>query len=92
MMTRRQLIWVVVLVVAVVMSAVGVIYAKYNSRHLFIHQGTLRKELDQMAIDWGRLQLEQSTWASLSRIEKEAYLLNMRMVKADEVNVVRSPK
>jgi cell division protein FtsL len=53
-------------------SALGVVYAKHQSRIDFIRLQSLHAERDQMAIEWGRLQLEQSTLAQHARIEEIA--------------------
>ena len=60
------------LVLAVVLSALGVVYAKHQSRKLFIALQSLEAARDEMNIEWGQLQLEQSTWAAHARIEKLA--------------------
>jgi len=60
------------LVLAVVLSALGVVYAKYQSRKLFITLQGLEATRDKMDIEWGQLQLEQSTWATHGRIEELA--------------------
>ncbi|MEO5343335.1 MAG: cell division protein FtsL [Gammaproteobacteria bacterium SHHR-1] len=86
---HRQVIGVLVLFALVAASGLGVVYAKYSSRVLFVEQERLRKERDNLEIERGRLQLEQSTWASPARIEEEArQRLNMRMVKAEEIIVI----
>lgn len=58
--------------IALVASAVGVIYTKHESRKLFIELQSLSKERDALNIEWGRLQLEQSTYAAHSLIESKA--------------------
>lgn len=60
------------LVVAVVASAVAVVYAKHQSRKLFVAVQGLEAERDEMNIEWGQLQLEQSTWATHGRVEELA--------------------
>ena len=80
---------VLLLLGLVTTSALGVVYAKHSSRVLFVEQEQLRKQRDDLAIERGRLQLEQSTWASPARIEQEAnQKLNMRMVKPQEIVVI----
>ena len=61
-----------VLVIAVVISALGVVYAKHQSRKLFVELNALEKQRDQMNVEWGQLQLELNTWASHGRIEHKA--------------------
>lgn len=56
----------------VVGSALGVIYSSYKSRQLFGELQHKNKVAMQLEEQWGRLLLEQSTWASHGRIEKIA--------------------
>ena len=54
------------------MSAMWLIYTKHESRKLFIELEQLTMERDELNIEWGQLQIEQSTWATHARIEKVA--------------------
>jgi len=58
--------------VAVTGSGIAVAYAKYQSRTLFAQLQDLREERDSLNIEWGQLQLEQSTWATPGRVETMA--------------------
>jgi cell division protein FtsL len=60
------------LVLAVIATALGVVYAKHQSRKLFVALQGLEAERDEMNIEWGQLQLEQSTWATHGRVEEIA--------------------
>jgi cell division protein FtsL len=60
---------VLALAAAVTASGVWVTGATHRSRQLFIQLEELNREQDQLQIDWGRLQIEQSTWATHPRIE-----------------------
>ncbi len=53
-------------------SAIGVVYNKHLSRNLFVESRKLQATIDALDIDWGRLQLEQSTWGTHGRVEKLA--------------------
>jgi cell division protein FtsL len=64
--------WLCLLFTAVLASALGVVYSKHQSRQLFIELQALQALRDEMSIEWGRLQLEQSTWAAHGRIENIA--------------------
>jgi cell division protein FtsL len=57
------------LAAAVMVSAVAAVYAKHKSRKLFVELQTLTAERDSLEMDWGRLQIEQSTQASYPRVE-----------------------
>ena len=54
---------------SVTASGVWVVGAKHRARQLFIELEELNREQDRLQIDWGRLQIEQSTWATHPRIE-----------------------
>lgn len=58
-----------VMSVAVLLSALTVVYAKYKSRTLFAELQALKTEKDDLDVEWGQLQLEQSTWTAHGRIE-----------------------
>ena len=58
------------------------------SRVLFVQLQEAQGLRDQLNIDWGRLQLEQSTWATHGRIEKIVReRLNMKLPVDDTVIV-----
>jgi len=71
-------------------SALGVVYAKHQSRKLFVQLTELQQARDAMNVEWGQLQLELSTWATQGRIEQAArQRLHMTQVKFDEVVIVK---
>jgi cell division protein FtsL len=63
---------VIGLAAAVFGSALGVVFSTHESRKLFVELQALQKVRDDRNAQWGRLQLEQSTWATHSRIERIA--------------------
>ena len=84
---------VMILALLVLASSLGVVYAKHQSRKLFVELDTLKKQRDEMNVEWGRLQLEQSTLATHSRIEKIAkQRLKMITPEYEEVLIVRPKK
>jgi cell division protein FtsL len=79
------------LVVMVISSAVGVVYARHEGRKQFVVLQQLSRERDDLDIEWGRLQLEQGAWAAHGRIERIAHeKLNMRLPMAKDT-VIYSP-
>lgn len=70
--SSRTAMLAVGLFVAVLASAVAVVYARHESRRLFIELQGQTAVRDQLNVDWGRLQIERSTWASLGRVEQLA--------------------
>jgi cell division protein FtsL len=67
-MTRLNLILFAVLIV----TALGVISAQHKARKLYFELQQQQDGAKQFEIEWGQLQLEQSTWAMHSRIESIA--------------------
>lgn len=68
------------LYVAIFLSALQVVIAQHEARRLFVELQSLEKQRDELNEEWGRLQLEQSTWATNDRIETIARNeLNMKM-------------
>ncbi len=61
--------FLVLLGTAVFFSAVKVVIARHDTRRLFVEIQKLEKDRDSLNEEWGRLQLEQSTWATDARIE-----------------------
>jgi cell division protein FtsL len=80
---------VVVLLMANVATAAGVVYSKNFSRALFKNSRALHDSIDQAQVEWGRLQLEESTLARFGRIEELATnKLGMRMPAHNEIKMV----
>ena len=79
-----------VLMALVMASAFGVIYTKHQSRKLFVELQALHKARDDMDIEWGQLQLEQSTLATHSRVEDTAGTkLGMVIPEANQVVILQ---
>ena len=57
---------------AVLLSAAGAIYCEHRSRELFIQLEALNARRDNLQIEWGQLQLEQSAWSSHAFVERVA--------------------
>lgn len=53
-------------------SSLGVVFSTHQARRQFVELQGLQKVRDELNTQWGRLQLEQSTWATHGRIEKIA--------------------
>jgi cell division protein FtsL len=87
-MSARVLL--VVLIAANVLSAIAVVFARHEHRQLFIALTKLEKARDELNIEFGRLQLEQATWAESNRIDQVARMrLGMRFPEAGDIVVVR---
>ncbi len=69
---RQPFLLIVVFVAVCALSALALIYTKHDSRKLFVELEDLTTERDELNIEWGQLQIEQSTWATHARIERLA--------------------
>jgi len=67
-----RLISVLLLGVAVMLTAFGVVVSKHETRQKYKALVSLENSRDNLQVEWGRLQLEQSSWATHGRVEKEA--------------------
>jgi cell division protein FtsL len=91
-MTYRKtwLLALPVLWLAVLASAVSVIYARHQARNMFVHLEKLNAERDALDMEWGRLQLEQSAWSSNAFVERVANAkLQMNLPDTHDVRIVR---
>ena len=78
------------LTLLVIISALSVVFVKHENRKHFVELQGLQKQRDAMNIEWGQLQLEQSTWATHSRIEGIARKrLGMETVPQGKVMIVK---
>ncbi|MCA0395637.1 MAG: cell division protein FtsL [Proteobacteria bacterium] len=79
-----------VLVAACVVSAIGVVHARHEHRQLYVDMTRLERARDELNIEFGRLQLEQATWAESNRVDQVARTrLGMKFPAANEIVVVR---
>ena len=80
----------IVLLMVVFISALAVVDAKHEHRQMFVQLELLKQERDALNVEWGKLQLEQSTWGAHGRIEKVARKrLKMSTPKFEEMVIVR---
>jgi len=79
------------MVMAVIASAMAVVYSKHSSRVEFVALQKLEYKRDALNEEWGRLLLEQSTWASPGRVEQQARLRLKMIVPIADMTVVIKP-
>lgn len=73
----------------VVASALGVVAAQHQARKLFAELEREQARARALEVEWGQLQLEQSTWAAHARIERMAReMLGMRAPVSGQMIVV----
>ena len=79
-----------VLVLAIVGTAVAVVYERYRHRQLFVELTRAERERDELNIEFGRLQLEQATWAESNRVDQVARTrLGMVFPRTEDIVVLR---
>ena len=78
------------LVAANVATALLIVRDRHEHRQGFVALNRLEKARDELNIEFGRLQLEQATWAQANRIDQVArQKLGMKFPEADDIVVVR---
>ncbi|MDE2117276.1 MAG: cell division protein FtsL [Betaproteobacteria bacterium] len=85
-MTRTPLLLLLVLIAC----ALGVVTSQHKARKLFVELQKEKDRAQQMEVEWGQLQLEQSTWAMPARVEKiAAAKLQMQLPKSGQIRFIR---
>jgi cell division protein FtsL len=75
-----------------VACALALVSSQHRARVLFVELQREQERARQLDIEYGQLQLEQSTWAMHSRVERiAASYLNMCVPPAARVRVVPPP-
>ncbi len=84
--------WVAInvgLLIAVVVTAVSIVDASHECRQAYARLQGLQASQWDMQEQWGKLLLEQSTWAAHHRVEQLARKdLDMRPPRASELELV----
>jgi cell division protein FtsL len=89
MSRRLLLIAVPVLWVAALGSAAGAIYCKHRARESFVELERLNARRDNLQIEWGQLQLEQSAWSTHAFVERVASTkLHMSTPPPKEIEII----
>ena len=78
------------LVVANVVTALLVVRDRHEHRQAFVALSKLERARDELNIDFGRLQLEQATWAESNRVDQVARSrLGMVFPRTEDIVVLR---
>lgn len=87
MKVARVNIFLLILTIA---CALGVVSSQHKARKLFVELQKEQELARQMEVEWGQLQLEQSTWAMPTRVEKVASRqLQMQLPKGEKIQFIR---
>ena len=78
------------LIVANVATALLVVRDRHEHRQAFIALSKLERARDELNIEFGRLQLEQATWAESNRVDQVARSrLGMVFPRTEDIVVLR---
>ncbi len=84
-MTKLNLILFTVLL----LSALGTVTSQHKARKLYIELQQQQEMAKQFEVEWGQLQLEQSTWAMHARIEQiSSRYLHMQVPDTTHIQIV----
>jgi cell division protein FtsL len=87
---KSQILILILVLAAVISSALGVVYTRHQSRLLAVELGALEARQDEGLAEWSRLQIEQGWLADASQIEKTARgVLQMQEPETTHILVVR---
>jgi cell division protein FtsL len=80
-----------ILLLALTACALGLVTSQHQARKLFAELQREQERAQQLDIEWGQLQLEQSTWAMHARIDRIAReRLRMSVPDSKRTQVVMS--
>lgn len=81
--------WQLSLLIAVVLTALAVVSSQHQARQAFMSLQRAQAQQRQLEEEWGRLQLEQSTWATHARVGQIATTqLQMQLPDTRQLRVV----
>jgi cell division protein FtsL len=77
------------LLAALIACALALVTSQHQARKLYVELQKEEEVAKQLEVEWGQLQLEQSTWATHARVERLAVqALGMRVPPASRLQVV----
>jgi len=86
---RLVIIALPILWLATLGSAAAAVYFKHRSREMFVELERLETRRDNLQIEWGQLQLEQSAWSTHAFVERVASAkLHMGMPPPKEIEII----
>ncbi len=75
-----------ILVLVLLSCALSIVASNHRARKLFVELDREQARMQSLDVEWGQLQLEQSTWANHARVEKVARdKLQMKTPPASQV-------
>jgi cell division protein FtsL len=87
---KRAGIWLAgLLIVAIMASAVAVVYVKYQTRLLFVDLQAMRGQREALDVEWDDLRLEEAALSNTVRVERHArHQLDMHLPERREMRII----
>jgi cell division protein FtsL len=87
------LLWLIIgLWLAVLMSGLAVVYSTHLSRQYFAELDMLKRETNDLHVEWGQYLIEQSTWSAFNRVESvAANRLRMHVPLNQQIVIIETP-
>ncbi|MEL6366429.1 MAG: cell division protein FtsL [Pseudomonadota bacterium] len=86
---KRGFTLMVILLLAIALSAIALVYTRHEARVLFMEQESLSRKRDALNTEYHRLQLEQSAYGAYHEIEARAPRdLGLRAPSPEEIYLI----
>jgi cell division protein FtsL len=87
---KRAGVWLAgLLILAIMATAVAVVYVKYQTRLLFVDLQGLRAQREELDVEWDNLRLEEAALANTVRVEQRARRhLQMHLPERREMRII----
>ena len=90
---NARLIVLLITLAAVIFSALGVVYARHDSRRSAVQLGLLEDQRDEIIAEWSRLQLEQAWLADAGHVESKAREeLGMELPEKSQILIIKQQR
>ena len=87
---KSEILILIVVLIAIISSALGVVFTRHQSRQLAVQLSALETQQDEGLAEWSRLQIEQGWLADASQIEKKARgVLHMQQPAKTQILIIR---
>lgn len=84
---KSQILILVIVLIANISSALGVVYTRHQSRLLAVELSTLESQQDDGLAEWSRLQIEQGWLVNSGQIEQTARKA-LQMQQPDKISIL----
>jgi cell division protein FtsL len=84
---NARILLLIIVLAANVATALGVVYARHDSRNLSVKLGGLERVRDEAMAEWSRLKLEQAYLADAGMLESRARK-ELRMFAPEQIRML----